>query len=73
MIAQHDNDGQLQGAGQFLDEQVSFLGQAIIGQVAAEHQHVGELVGMLEEGPDQAMGILAAMEIADRRDANDRP
>ena len=72
MIAQHGDDRQFRGNRQFLHEQVRLIRQTVIGQIAAEHEHIRERLGILEKGSDQPAGILAAMDVTDRSDSNDR-
>ena len=63
--------GNLRGGRQLLGQDVGLLGQAVVGQVAAEGQHVRFLGDPLEEAPEGAAGGLGAVEVGDRRQADD--
>jgi hypothetical protein len=43
VIAQHRHRWNLQGAGDLPRERPCFIGQTVVGKIAADHQHVGVL------------------------------
>ena len=52
VVAEHGDDGQPARRVELADEQLRLLGKAEVGQIAAEHQHVGAFARGFEEWPE---------------------
>ena len=70
VIAEHGDDRYFHGAGQFLEQDLSFFGRAVVGEVAAQEQDVGAVGDLREEGLEGALRSFGAVQIGDGRDAH---
>ena len=70
MIPKDHKDRQLQGRRQFLDENLSLLRQAVVGEIPADQDHVRVLSHLQEQSLEIALGRNRAMEVGNSRDSN---
>jgi hypothetical protein len=69
VVAQHRNDRHRNG-GQFVGQDVRFLGVAVVGEVAGQQQRIGRLGSLREEAAQRAGRILVHVDVAHDREAH---
>ena len=71
VVAEHADHRNLH-RGNLAGERLGFFGQPVVGQVPAQHQHVGGIADLREQRLQRpGDGVAAVVKIADRGDPDD--